>query len=54
MTGGGFGGCTVSLVAAERAEGFATVVGPAYKEATGLSPMIFSCYPGAGVGPAYL
>lgn len=54
MTGGGFGGCTVSLVAAERAEGFAAVVGPAYKEATGLSPMIFSCYPGAGVGPAYL
>ncbi|CAJ0851540.1 galactokinase [freshwater sediment metagenome] len=54
MTGGGFGGCTVSLVAAERAESFAAVVGPAYKEATGLSPMIFSCYPGAGVGPAYL
>ncbi len=54
MTGGGFGGCTVSLVTAEEAEGFAAVVGPAYKEATGLSPMIFSCYPGAGAGPAHI
>jgi galactokinase len=53
MTGGGFGGCTVSLVAADAADGFAAAVGPAYKEATGLSPMIFSCYPGAGVGPAH-
>lgn len=54
MTGGGFGGCTVSLVAAEEAERYAAVVGPAYREATGLSPMIFSCYPGAGVGPAHI
>ncbi|MGJ0510461.1 MAG: galactokinase [Methylocystis sp.] len=54
MTGGGFGGCAVSLVAAEAAEGFAAIVGPAYEEATGLSPMIFSCYPGAGAGPAHL
>ncbi len=54
MTGGGFGGCTVSLVAAEAAEAFEAAVAPAYKEATGLSPMIFSCYPGAGVGPAHL
>ncbi|GLI92033.1 galactokinase [Methylocystis echinoides] len=53
MTGGGFGGCTVSLVSAEAAEGFADVVGPAYKEATGLTPMIFSCYPAAGAGPAH-
>jgi galactokinase len=51
MTGGGFGGCTVSLVSAEAANDFADIVGPAYKEATGLTPMIFSCYPGAGAGP---
>ncbi len=52
MTGGGFGGCTVSLVEAGAAEAFANVVGPAYQKATGLAPMIFSCTPGAGAGPA--
>jgi galactokinase len=52
MTGGGFGGCTVSLVDAGDAERFAEIVGPAYQKATGLEPMIFSCVPGAGAGPA--
>lgn len=52
MTGGGFGGCTVSLVAAADAESFAALVGPAYQQATGLTPMIFSCFPGPGAGPA--
>jgi galactokinase len=51
MTGGGFGGCTVSLVDAAEAERFAETVGPAYERETGLKPMIFSCYPGAGAGP---
>ncbi len=54
MTGGGFGGCTVSLVQAGADDAFADRVGPAYREATGLTPMIFSCYPGAGAGPALL
>ncbi|MEK8091139.1 galactokinase [Methylocystis sp. IM3] len=54
MTGGGFGGCTVSLVSTETAKDFTAVVGPAYAAATGLSPTIFTCYPGAGVGPAHL
>jgi galactokinase len=54
MTGGGFGGCTVSLVDAGAAEAFADSVGPAYREATGLTPTIFSCYPGAGAGPVFL
>jgi galactokinase len=53
MTGGGFGGCTVSLVDAAEAERFADIVGPAYEKATGLKPMIFSCYPGAGAGPVF-
>jgi galactokinase len=52
MTGGGFGGCTVSLVDAAAAEDFAGAVGPAYERATGRAPMIFSCFPGAGAGPA--
>lgn len=54
MTGGGFGGCTVSLVEASAAEGFAGIVGPAYEKETGLEPMIFSCYPGPGAGPVVL
>lgn len=53
MTGGGFGGCTVSLVEAGAAAAFPEVVGPAYQKATGLTPMIFSCTPGAGAGPAH-
>lgn len=48
MTGGGFGGCTVSLVDATAAEDFAEIVGPAYEKATGLEPMIFSCFSGGG------
>ncbi|QGM96350.1 galactokinase [Methylocystis parvus] len=51
MTGGGFGGCTVSLVDARAADRFAESVGPAYERMTGLRPMIFSCYPGPGAGP---
>jgi galactokinase len=54
MTGGGFGGCTVSLVAASEAEHFARTLGPAYEKATGRTPMIFSCFPGPGAGPVTL
>ena len=36
MTGGGFGGCTVSLVKDEAIEDFKAKVGKAYKERTGL------------------
>ena len=54
MTGGGFGGCTVSLVEASVADRFAESVAPAYEKATGLKPMIFSCFPGAGAGPVAL
>jgi galactokinase len=52
MTGGGFGGCTVSLVDASQAERFMESVGAGYERATGLTPMIFSCLPGPGAGPA--
>jgi galactokinase len=52
MTGGGFGGCVVALVEASAAAHFADAVGPAYEKATNLSPMIFTCFPGPGAGPA--
>jgi galactokinase len=51
MTGGGFGGCTVSLVAAGGVERFVSIVGNAYRDATGLTPSIFCCSPAPGVGP---
>ncbi|MHB9133273.1 MAG: galactokinase [Armatimonadota bacterium] len=50
MTGAGFGGCTVSLVANEYAEAFVEHVAPAYKDATGLDPHIYICTVSAGAG----
>ena len=50
MTGGGFGGCTISLVEASAVEAFKTSVTNGYRAATGIEPQIFSSPPGAGVG----
>jgi galactokinase len=50
MTGGGFGGCTVSLVVAGAVERIRERVARDYQKATGLVPEIFVCSPGAGVG----
>jgi galactokinase len=43
MTGGGFGGCTVNLVAASEAEAFADGVRSRYLEKTGIRPDIYLC-----------
>ena len=50
MTGAGFGGCTVSLVAEEHADAFVAAVAPAYQQATGLAPHIYVCTASAGAG----
>jgi galactokinase len=50
MTGGGFGGAAVALVADEAVEAFIAAVGPAYTEATGLTPLIYVCQAAAGSG----
>jgi len=50
MTGGGFGGCTVSLVEAQALEQVMAAMHESYREATGLDSMIFACSPSAGVG----
>jgi galactokinase len=52
MTGGGFGGSTINLVEAERAEEFRVNMARAYQEATGRRPDIQICDPAPGAGPA--
>lgn len=49
MTGGGFGGSTVNLVAAENVDEFKEVVFRSYQNATGLSPEIYICNAAGGV-----
>lgn len=48
MTGGGFGGCTVSLVQAAAVEQVLEAVLPAYQEKTGIEATAFVTRPGAG------
>jgi galactokinase len=50
MTGGGFGGCVVSLVKTGDVESFMEIVGEGYRKATSLTPRIFCSSPSAGVG----
>lgn len=50
MTGAGFGGCAVALVAAEQADRFVAKVGPAYTHRTGRVPHIYVCHATDGAG----
>ncbi len=50
MTGGGFGGCTINLVQAEKVEEFQQVIAQGYQRATGYTPEIYVCSAAAGVG----
>ena len=43
LTGAGFGGCTVSLVAGEAVERFRAHVAAEYQAATGIEPQIYVC-----------
>jgi len=49
MTGGGFGGCTVSMVRADAVERFCASLAAGYAAATGITPEILVCSPGDGV-----
>jgi len=49
MTGGGFGGCTVNLVAAADATRFSEELAERYTKATGITPTIFAARPAEGV-----
>jgi galactokinase len=50
MTGGGFGGCTVNLVAAEQVGEFKSIIIEGYEKATNLVPDIYVCDPADGAG----
>jgi galactokinase len=50
LTGGGFGGCTVNLVALGQARTFAQSLGPEYERSTGLHPEIYICQAARGAG----
>ena len=48
MTGGGFGGCTVTLVEKDKADAITRRIVSEYKVATGIDPTIFVTRPAAG------
>ncbi len=50
LTGAGFGGCTVNLVARHQAEAFAKALAAGYQTKTGLPPEIYICQASAGAG----
>jgi galactokinase len=52
MTGAGFGGCTVSLVEAERVHLFIETVGKAYRNITGIEPQFYLPEIGDGASEA--
>jgi galactokinase len=49
MTGGGFGGCTINLVASEHSAEFKKQVAYAYHSATGHEPRLYLCQASQGV-----
>jgi galactokinase len=50
MTGGGFGGCTINLVNAEKCEDFVKHIREEYQRATGVLPEVFVCNASGGAG----
>lgn len=48
MTGGGFGGCTVTLAKVNRVEAIAAEMAQAYQQETGITPSWFTTRPAAG------
>jgi galactokinase len=54
MTGAGFGGCTVSLVAEGAIKNFRNQVAAGYEEATGIVPQLYACRAEDGVAEVSL
>jgi galactokinase len=54
MTGGGFGGCAIALVAEERASTVADAVEAAFSDAGFSHPSVWTAVPGAGARKEYI
>jgi galactokinase len=50
MTGGGFGGCSVTMLRTESAPPFRAKIADAYEQQFGMTPRIYSCEPSEGAG----
>ena len=50
MTGGGFGGCTVTLMRPGSAAVFSERIAQAYRERFGIEPRVYPCRPSDGAG----
>src|SRR5262249_33212664 len=50
MTGGGFGGCTVTLLRADAVSSFQDEIARAYEHQFHVTPRIYPCVPSAGAG----
>ena len=50
MTGGGFGGCTVTMLRPNAAERFRQEIAEAYRRRFQVDPRIYPCEPSAGAG----
>jgi galactokinase len=48
MTGGGFGGCTVTLLRADAAAAFEAQISAAYQARFGVTPSVYACRPSDG------
>jgi galactokinase len=50
MTGGGFGGCTVTMLQPDAVPGFRQEIAESYERRFGVTPAIYPCEPSAGAG----
>jgi galactokinase len=50
MTGGGFGGCTVTMLSASAIPQFQEAIGAAYERKYHVAPVYYECRPSAGAG----
>jgi galactokinase len=48
MTGGGFGGCTVTLLRTEAAASFRAAIAKTYESHFGIEPQVYACEPSEG------
>jgi galactokinase len=50
MTGGGFGGCTVTMLRPDALPHFQQQIASAYQARFQVTPQVYPCHPSAGAG----